>query len=136
MFSLESSKQISDQHVAVRMLGGDDINDETRAFVTRYGGKEVPVACASYSGVAGSFIGSQNSNGNNAARGNGFLLARSDSNAFIEHGPEERPLIVHPVEQLAPVVVDSERLERGAGAVPTRDVETTLAPAEDPWDGP
>jgi hypothetical protein len=42
VFSLESSKQISDQHIAVKLLGGDDTTPETRAFMTRYGIRGYP----------------------------------------------------------------------------------------------
>lgn len=37
MFSLADSSKISDQYTAVQILGGDDLDDEGKAFMQRYG---------------------------------------------------------------------------------------------------
>ncbi len=46
MFSTAESKKISDDYVAVRLLGGNDLNDEGRAFMKRFGVRGYPTLLA------------------------------------------------------------------------------------------
>ena len=46
MFSTADSKQISDKYVAVRLLGGNDLDDECRDFMQRYGVQGYPTLLA------------------------------------------------------------------------------------------
>lgn len=46
VFSKEESAEISDNYVAVRLLGGDDLDDEGKAFMRRYGVRGFPTLLA------------------------------------------------------------------------------------------
>jgi tetratricopeptide (TPR) repeat protein len=46
VFSTADSKKISDEYVAVRLLGGNDLDDEGRAFMKRFGVRGYPTLLA------------------------------------------------------------------------------------------
>ena len=46
MFSQPGSDEISDKYVAVLLLGGNDMNDEGRAFAEKYGVRGYPTLLA------------------------------------------------------------------------------------------